>query len=197
MIEVRALTRDEVAQRLDELAALRIAVFRDWPYLYDGDLEYERAYLTPYLHRPGALVVGALHDGRLVGASTALPMEFASHDFSLPFADRPEALTDIYYGGESLLLPLYRGRGTGALFFRHREARARALGRRYVAFCSVIRPDDHPDCPNDARGNEQFWRRSGYAPLPGVIAHFDWRDRGAVEETSHPLQFWMRTLPNA
>ena len=42
MIATRILTGDAVAGALDDLARLRIAVFRDWPYLYDGDVAYER-----------------------------------------------------------------------------------------------------------------------------------------------------------
>lgn len=45
-IEVRSLTGPALEAALDDVARLRIAVFRDWPYLYDGTLEYERAYLA-------------------------------------------------------------------------------------------------------------------------------------------------------
>ena len=43
---------------LDDVARLRIAVFRDWPYLYDGDAAYERDYLRAYTN-PGAVIVTA------------------------------------------------------------------------------------------------------------------------------------------
>ena len=46
MIQTRILTGNAVGEVLDDLARLRIAVFRDWPYLYDGDVAYERDYLT-------------------------------------------------------------------------------------------------------------------------------------------------------
>ncbi|MFP5511018.1 MAG: GNAT family N-acetyltransferase, partial [Alphaproteobacteria bacterium] len=42
MIRVAALTGAGLEAALDDVARLRIAVFRDWPYLYDGDLAYER-----------------------------------------------------------------------------------------------------------------------------------------------------------
>ena len=44
-IEVLALTGDALEAALDDVARLRIAVFRAWPYLYDGHLDYERRYL--------------------------------------------------------------------------------------------------------------------------------------------------------
>ena len=63
---------------------LRISVFRDWPYLYDGSLEYERAYLQTYRDSPGALLVGAFDGERLVGASTSTPMEDHAEAFAGP-----------------------------------------------------------------------------------------------------------------
>ena len=56
---------------LDDVARLRIAVFRDWPYLYDGSLEYEREYLTTYRDSPGALLVGAFVVLAWVGPTAA------------------------------------------------------------------------------------------------------------------------------
>ncbi|HRO15448.1 MAG TPA: GNAT family N-acetyltransferase [Paracoccus sp. (in: a-proteobacteria)] len=193
MIEVRSLTGAQVADVLDDLARLRIAVFRDWPYLYDGDEAYERDYLRAHAS-PGAVVVAAWEGDRMIGAATGAPMEDHAGDFAAAFADRPERLEDIFYCAESVLLPEYRGRGLGHAFFDGREAQGRALGRRYSAFCSVIRPEDHPARPPDYRPLDDFWRKRGYVPLPGVVAQFRWRDLSEAEETAKSLQFWMKEL---
>ena len=192
-VTTRVLTGDDLAAALDDVARLRIAVFRDWPYLYDGDQDYERDYLRAY-QSPGAVVVVAEDAGRIVGASTGAPMADHAADFGAAFADRPEPLSEIFYCAESVLLPEYRGHGLGHAFFDAREAHARSLGARYTAFCSVIRPADHPSRPEQYRPLDKFWRKRGYAPLPGVIAHYSWRDLGADAETDKPLQFWMRSL---
>ena len=39
---VAPLSGDQIDAALDDLARLRIAVFRAFPYLYHGDMEYER-----------------------------------------------------------------------------------------------------------------------------------------------------------
>src|SRR5690606_26711787 len=83
--EVRRLSRAETQAAFDDLAALRIEVFRDFPYLYDGDRDYERRYLTTYLEAPGAVVVGAVADGALVGAATGSPLTQHEEAFSAPF----------------------------------------------------------------------------------------------------------------
>lgn len=193
-VTVRALRGADLEAALDDVARLRIAVFRDWPYLYDGHLDYEREYLAAYRDNPDALLVGAFDGDRLVGASTSTPMEDHADAFGKPFADQDMALTEIYYGAESVLLPEYRGRGLGHRFFDLREAYARTLGRKWVAFCSVVRPDDHPLRPASYRTNDAFWQGRGYAPLPGVMAAFSWKDVGQDGETVKPLQFWARAL---
>lgn len=139
-----SLTGDAVSPVLSDVAALRLAVFRDWPYLYDGDMAYEQRYLSAYATSPGAVIVTARAEGRIVGAATGTPMEDHAADFAAAFADTGLALEDIFYCAESVLLAQWRGHGAGHRFFDLREAHARALGRRRVAFCSVMRPDDHP-----------------------------------------------------
>lgn len=193
-MQVRALTGADLAAALDDVARLRISVFRDWPYLYDGDLDYERAYLSAYRDSPGAIVVGAFDGTRLVGAATGTPMADHAAEFAAPFAKVQVPLTDIFYCAESVLLPEYRGRGLGHAFFDLREGHARDLGATHSAFCSVVRPADHPMRPEGARSNDAFWRKRGYAPLPDVVAEFHWKDLGHDTETMKPLQFWMRRL---
>lgn len=193
-VSVRVLTGAELAAALDAVAALRIAVFRDWPYLYDGDLGYERAYMESYRSSPGAVVAGAFAGETLVGAATGTPMTDHAADFAAAFAGIGIPLAQIFYCAESVLLPGWRGRGLGHAFFDAREAHARALGHRYTAFCGVQRPADHPARPADYRPLDGFWRKRGYVPVPGAIAHFAWKDLGEAAETRKPLQFWLRAL---
>ncbi|TAG12769.1 MAG: GNAT family N-acetyltransferase [Rhodobacterales bacterium] len=193
-ITVRALRGPDLEAALDQVAQLRITVFRDWPYLYDGTLDYERQYLSSYRDNPGALLVGAFHDGTLVGASTSTPMEDHAPEFAAPFQALGIPQEKILYGAESVLLRPYRGIGLGHRFIDLREDHARRLGRSHVAFCSVVRPEDHPARPAAYRGNDAFWRGRGYEPLPGVVARFSWKDLGDSAETLKPLQFWMRAL---
>jgi GNAT superfamily N-acetyltransferase len=193
-LEVRPLTGAALARALPGVAALRIAVFRDWPYLYDGDPAYEERYLQSYRDSPDAILVGAFEGERLVGASTGTPLADHAADFAAPFAAAGMDLGGIFYCAESVLLPGYRGQGVGHRFFNLREAHARALGFDRCCFCAVLRPEDHPARPADYQPLDPFWRARGYRPLPGVLAHFSWKDLGQAEESRKPLQFWIRDL---
>lgn len=193
---VRPFEREEIAAKLDAVAELRIKVFAEFPYLYAGDLEYERNYLEVYLESAGAIIVGAWEGDRLVGASTGTPMEDHSDGFAFDdaFSGSGLAVNEIFYCAELVLLSEYRGRGIGGAFFDHRETHARALGRRWSAFCAVIRPDDHPARPEGYTPHDGFWTKRGYAKLSGAIARFNWKDHGDARETEKKLQFWICDL---
>ena len=125
-VSVRPLTGEEVSARFEDMARLRIAVFRAFPYLYDGDMDYERRYLETYAAAPGAFVCGAFDRDDLVGMATASPLSQHKAEFAEPFETRGLDVDDFFYFGESVLLPAYRGQGVGVRFFEGREAEASA-----------------------------------------------------------------------
>lgn len=194
MIRVVRLTGSALVEALPLVARLRINVFREWPYLYDGTAEYELEYLQVYRDSPDAILVAAYDGDELIGASTGTPMEDHSDSFSMALSRLKLPTGQIFYCAESVLLPDYRGRGLGHAFFDAREAHAADLGRTHVAFCGVIRPDDHPLRPADYTPLDAFWQKRGYRPVKGAVAHFEWKDIDQSGASAHALQFWMRKL---
>lgn len=194
MIDIRVLTGAELEQALPDLAALRIRVFRDWPYLYDGDMAYELSYLEPFRSSPRAVIIGAFEGDQLIGAATGAPLSEHADGFAQAFQNSPLAQETVFYCAESVLLPEYRGQGIGHRFFDLREAHATRLGFEKIVFCGVLRPQSHPLKPRDARSLEPFWRSRGYQPLNGVVARFEWKDIDHPEADEKRLQFWIRDL---
>ncbi|MER0237739.1 GNAT family N-acetyltransferase [Fulvimarina sp. MAC8] len=180
---------------LDDVARLRIAVFRAYPYLYDGDLNYETEYLKTYAESDGAVVIVARSpEGTIVGASTAAPLSDHQPQLAEAFAEHGIDPDEVFYCAESVLLPEWRGYGIGHAFFDEREAAAREQGYSTVSFCGVVRPDDHPMKPDDYQPLDGFWMKRGYRRVEGIEAPMSWRDIGDETETEKPMQFWLRRL---
>lgn len=180
---------------LPDVARLRIEVFRESPYLYDGHHEYEEKYLATYCRSPEAVIVVARHGSEIVGVSTALPLLEHSDGVGPVLAKAGFDPASIYYFGESVLRRDARGLGIGHAFFDHREAAARRSGRfTHTAFCAVARPGDHPARPADYVPHDAFWTKRGYVKRPDIVASFAWRDLGDAEETAKPMVFWVREL---
>ena len=193
-LRIEPVVGADVRRHLDAVAALRIVVFRDWPYLYDGDAAYEREYLDAYAASADSVFVLAFDGDAIVGASTGLPLADDSAEFRAPFDAAGLDASRVFYFGESVLLPAYRGQGLGHAFFDHREAHARSLGRFDLsAFCAVDRDPADPRRPAGHRDNDAFWIKRGYARQPGMTMRLHWNeiDRGDIE---HALTFWTRRL---
>ncbi len=184
----------EIGPWLDALAKLRIRVFSEWPYLYDGSVDYERRYLADYANSQDSLIVLALAEREVVGCSTGLPLDAADPAFQGPFLDAGFDLGSTFYFGESVLDKSWRGRGIGHRFFDERESHARDLGFLRTTFCAVERPPDHPLSPADHRSLNSFWAGRGYQPKAGLRTQFSWKDLDQSAETAKPMQFWLRDL---
>jgi GNAT superfamily N-acetyltransferase len=194
-LRVEQLTGEAVRAAIPELARLRVAVFRDWPYLYDGTVNYETAYLRRFAASNDAIVVSAYDGEAVVGVATGAPLADHAEAFANAFTGRDPDIDRIFFCGESVLLPAYRGRGLGHAFFDGREAHARALDRfTHITFCGVVRPDDHPLKPKDYRPLDPFWMKRGYAKVPGLTTNFAWKDIAQTGETPKLMQFWMKAL---
>lgn len=185
---------DEILSVIPEVARLRISVFREWPYLYDGTATEEEDYLGHFAQSKHACVGLARIDGRIVGATTAEPMPSTHAEFQAPFLENGIDPSECFYFGESVLLSAFRRRGIGHAFFDLREKAARDRGARLTAFCAVVRPDDHALKPNDYRPLDSFWISRGYTPRPDLVCQFKWKDVDQSVETSKPLKYWLRSL---
>lgn len=109
MVEVRRLTGADLLSAIDDLARLRMAVFAEWPYLYDGSLDYERKYLEAFAKAPGGVLVAAVAEDRIVGCATGSPLFAQGSEVQARFQCLGADTSQMFYFGESVLLPEFRG----------------------------------------------------------------------------------------
>lgn len=185
----------EIEEILSPLSDLRITIFRDFPYLYEGTHEYEMHYLQTYVNSEKALVFTVWDDNQMVGACTCIPLTEETEEVQKPFIEKHLPIETIFYFGESLLMKSYRGLGIGHRFFDEREKHAASF-RIYsdAYFCSVIRQEKHPLKPIDYHPNDIFWTKRNYKKVPGLTCKMSWKDIDEQEESHKELVFWHKSL---
>ncbi|MDA8230995.1 MAG: GNAT family N-acetyltransferase [Magnetospirillum sp.] len=184
---------EDIAPLVPEIAALRAAILREWPYLYAEDRAFQRDAMSASIGSPRALALLALFGSRLVGVSTGVPMADEVEELRLPLAEAGMDPREAFYFGESALLPEFRNRGIGAAFFREREEHAASLGYRWAVFCAVERSPADPRCPGGWIPLDGFWRRMGFAPSD-ITTSLSWKEVGEGVETPKPVRFWLKTM---
>lgn len=193
-ISVQPLTGAAIADLLDDLATLRLDIFREYPYLYLGRREDELDYLRTYGEAPDACVVLAYDGSTVVGAATGMPLIHEEPRMLEALAGTSFPLNQLYYVGELLFYPEYRNRGLGRKLLARLERHVRSLGSYRSLTCATVeRPDDHPLRPRDYVPITRFLGRTGFVRLPGVTTRFVWRETDGVTR-DHPMQFWIREL---
>jgi GNAT superfamily N-acetyltransferase len=193
-LTVQVLSGPDLAPAIPELSRLRVAVFREFPYLYVGDAEYEARYLKSYLNTLEGLVVLVRDGKQVVGASSALSLKAEQAELRAPWEANGLDVNTVWYLAESVLLPAYRGRGLGVRFFEERERRGRELGFTIASFCAVERAADHSARPADYVPLDAFWGHRGYVKRPELVAQLPWQDLNEERESPKQMVFWTKKL---
>ena len=190
----KLLTGPKALICLDGVASLRIDIFREFPYLYDGKREDELNYLKRYAERPGACVITASDTDTLVGAATGIPLQYEHRTMVEPVRAADYPVDEMYYVGEMLFYPKYRKRGLGRRLLSLIEEHVRSLGGfRYLICATVARPADHAIRPVEYVPIERFLARTGFVPIPDTTTHITWRETDGIDR-KHPMIFWIKEL---
>jgi GNAT superfamily N-acetyltransferase len=191
MLTFLRLRGEEARRYVDQLASIRLKVFWEYPYLYEGTLEYEKKYLETYFKAKNSFIFLVQDGDKIVGATTSILASEEEESFQRVFTS-PEK---VFYFGESVLLHEYRGRGLGKKFFEEREAFARSIpGVKTLSFCAVERSATHPLKPADYKPLDEFWNMMGFHKSPGLTTEYEWQDRNELQSTKKKMQYWIKEI---
>lgn len=194
MTTINLLCGASAAAGCAALADLRLEIFREYPYLYDGCREKELVYVRSYSEAPDACLLTATVAGAVVGAASGMPLVHADEQLRLAIVAAGLDPAALYYVGELLLLPAYRGAQLGTQLFARLESRVRALHRYGGIVCAtVVRPADHPLRPAGYLPIARFMARHDFRLLAGARVTFSWQELDGVRR-DHPLQLWLKEL---
>jgi GNAT superfamily N-acetyltransferase len=194
-IKIVSFKGESIKDLIPEVAKLRIEVFAEYPFLYQGSEEYEKRYLNKFLIMKEAIVVVAFHDNSIIGISTGYPLIYDLETLQQVLISAHRDPKDYFCFGESILKKSYRGLGIGNVFFDEREAHVQTLGNySYLCFYTILRPEDDPRRPPDYHSLVPFWEKRGFVKHPELIGEIPYQEIGEAEETPKQLIFWIKHI---
>lgn len=193
-VTFKHLSGTELVNYFDELASLKITVFKEFPYLYEGNIDYEKDYLQVYQNSQNSKVILAFVEGRIIGATTCIALIDESKEFQDTFIRQDFDIQKIMYFGESIILKECRGNKIGHEFFKFRENLAKEIipDLEYITFCSVDRPLDHPLRPSNFQGLDNFWNRLGYERIEHMKVYYLWKDLDKDHKDEKAISVWVK-----
>ncbi len=196
MIQYKLYRGAEILPIAKDLATLRVTIFRDYPYLYEGSVEEDMHYTSSIAQSESAFVILALDDDKVVGALTAYEMEESEAEVREPYSTTEYASYRSCYIGETLLLPHYQGRGgVGIRLYKRGEAIIREEGYEAVVVCTVDRASDDCRRPESYHDVNVTLRKLGFEVIPDLKATFWWREiGGGDEERENKMSYLVKTL---
>ena len=201
MVTVKLLKGKEARQYFNDLASFRLEYFREYPYLYEGSLEYEKKYLESYFNNENSILLVALDNNKIIALSTAIPLlsEYnILEGVKETFSNMCLKLEDFYYFGEIIVLPEYRKKGIASLLYNKQEEYAKTLGYRGVCLLVVLREQDHVLKPIDYEDSDQIWIHLGYRKT-SAYSYFEWptiQPCGGSQNMSNKMVWWTKMLDN-
>ncbi len=193
-MDFRVYKGKEISAVVEDLAELRIHIFKYFPYLYEGNKVFEHEYLNKYVESDCSFLFTIWDNEKLVGATTCIALKDEAPEVIEPFEMAILDVSSIIYFGESILLNKYRNLGYGKLFMQKRVEFAQSFSWcKAVYFCSVERAENHPLKPKGYKSLHKFWSTQGFYPTE-LSTIFEWKDIGEKIETEKKMNFWMKPI---
>ncbi len=196
MFKLTILKGEQIKPLTPALARLRINLFREYPYLYDGNIKYESDYLREYAKEPYSMLHMVHYNDEIVALFSGMPLSCKSSivlDLKNAMLENGhENIDKYYYYGEILIVPEFRHYGLFNLLFTSMDYEAKLLGFSDACLLTVEREDSHPLKSLDYVPTDALWQTRGYK-RSGLIVNFDWPTifpNGETKDIKNPMAAW-------
>lgn len=196
-MEIKIHTGESILAYTNTLAEWRIKYFKEFPYLYDGNFDYESTYVHHYHSEKDGMILTVEDEGKIVAIATgiALLSEFDIFSSSIEALKQFVNIDTCAYLGEIIISEEYRAKGLSRKMITAQENHYKSLGYTHCCFLTVIRTN-HPLQPQDYTEPSIYWHSLGYKKT-NIITSYSWptiQHDEAVIEMENEMVYWIKEI---
>lgn len=196
--EIKIFTGESLENLRSFVVNLRITIFKEYPYLYEGNVKEENAYFDWFSKLPNTAIAVAYLDAKPIGFTSGTSFV----DFDEHFQGSVDIFTkakleakNYYYFPEILILPEHDNDLINYRLFEALENHAKKLN--YKSGCFVTEEhESHPLKPQDYKPLDYLWHLLDYTKS-ALIINFSWSTIQAdksSKDKKHALIYWLKKL---
>jgi GNAT superfamily N-acetyltransferase len=194
-VQIQVFIGQEIQPYIDQVASLRVSIFREYPYLSEGNLQSEKSYLEMYSHAQNGIFLLAVEGEKVVGVLTGISLVEAATLLQNVFLKRKIPVDPFFYLGDIMVVKEYRNKGVGRRLYERLEKHVRErTSYRQIFFSEIHRSESDPRRPKDYTSADQFWEKLGFVKHPELVTYFPWKEVGGSHETPHTMITWIKIL---
>lgn len=194
-ITLEVLRGKELLSNISKLTKLRLAIYQEYPYLYEGNSAFEESYLSLFANSNESMLIIAKDNHQIIGAISGLPLDMAQKEIREVFIQSEIEIKDYYALCDVIVLKQYRSKGVGSILCEEflKQLQKKKRYKKLVLWQIVKAPDD-PKRPKSYFSPDGFWQKLGFIKNPGLMCFLKWIEISETKESSHRFEFWLRDL---
>jgi GNAT superfamily N-acetyltransferase len=193
--ETKVFRGKEILNWTEVAANFRLSEFKNFPYLYAGNMDIEIGYLNHYAEDERSIFVLVFCDNEIAGIATGISLSSIIDTFPGvidEFKKNNVGYQDFYYCGEFIVVKKYRKLGITNILFLEEIQHMKACGYKKGCIITVDRENYHPLKPRDYEDTDGLWRKLGFTKT-NIRTQIKWptiMPNGSVADAENSLTLW-------
>lgn len=196
---IRLVINNDIINYLDKISEFRIKEFKEFPYLYEGNEEYEKSYIKGFIEGQNSVLGIVEIDSNIIGVATAMPLRCEAEivkDVELEFHKMGFKIDEFFYIGEVIVKKGYRGNKISSRLLETVEKYFLNLGFKYACLSTVERDIEDSRRPKNYSDIDKLCLYNGYTKTK-IYSDYSWpmkSDDGSIREVVNEMVYWIKKL---
>jgi GNAT superfamily N-acetyltransferase len=194
-IKVETFHGKEISSHTQQIINLCNMIYREYPYLYNGDDADYTSYLESLSQLNDAIICLAFDDKKAVGLAIGIPMSETRDVYKPPLIKQGYDLNSVFYLGEFGLKPEYRGQGIEEAMYRKIEDFAKKSGKfNTLCLWEIDNSSNSQQQPLGYIPRDDFWKNLNFVRHQDLNFVLFWQNINDNHETPHLAVYSIKKL---
>lgn len=191
-IQIKTFRGEEITPYTKEFIQIVDQIYREYPYLYNGDDKEYEDYLASYSKTKEAMICFAFEGKEVIGIAAGMPMSMTRKSYQKPLLANSYKLDSLFYLGEFGLKPEYHGKGIEEKMYQ--EIENFALAGQFKELFLFEVESSKPVAKKSYIPQNDFWKKNGFIRHPELNFVINWVNINEKFESPHLAIYWIKKL---